>query len=146
VILQLINAARHAPSAGNIQPWEFIIVKDAQVKERLAKELAWGSFIRNAPVCIVVLSNEKLSPTFFAIDAACATENLLLAAHALNLGACWVAVYSPKDEASENKVRTILKVPQHIRIIAVVPIGYPAERVKPRILREINEIVHVDKY
>lgn len=146
VIMQLIDAARHAPSAGNIQPWEFIIVKDKEVREQLAKTLSWGSFVKDAPVCIVVLGNEKLSPNFFAIDAACATENLLLAAHALNLGACWVAVYALKDTTSENNVRAILNVPQHIRIIAVVPIGYPAQKARPRILREFKEIVHMDKY
>jgi len=146
VIKSVIDAARHAPSANDTQPWEFIIVKDKRVKEQLAKTHAWSSFINDAPVCIVVLGNEKISPSFFAIDASCATENLLLAAHGLGLGACWVAVYDPCNSNSERYVRDVLNVPSHLRIIAMVPIGYPDEKAMPRNLRELNKILHFDKY
>lgn len=146
VINQLIDAARYAPSADDVQPWEFIIVKDGRIKEQLAKAHAWSYFVKDAPVCIVVLGNEEASPSYFAIDVACATENLLLAAHALNLGACWVAVYDPHDPSSERHVRTVLNVPQHLRIIAMVPIGYPDEKVEPRNLRDINKIIHSNSF
>lgn len=146
LINTVIDAARHAPSADNIQPWEFVIVKDRRVKEQLAKTHAWSHFVNDAPVCIVVLGNEKMSPSYFAVDAACATENLLLASHGLGLGACWVAVYDPHNPSFERHVRNVLKVPSHPRIIAMVPIGYPDEKVAPRSLREVNKILHFDKY
>ena len=146
LINSVIDAARHAPSADNAQPWEFIIVKDKQVKEQLAKTHTWSYFINDAPVCIVVLGNEKLSPSFFVIDASCATENLLLASHSLGLGACWVAVYDPHNPNSESYVRDVLDVPPHLRIIAMVPIGYPDEKAMPRDLRALNKILHFDKY
>jgi len=146
VIHQLIDAAHYAPSADNIQPWEFIIVKDKRAKEQLAKTHAWSDFVKDAPVCIVVLGNEEASPSYFLIDATCATENLLLAAHTLNLGACWVAVYDSYNPSFESYMRTVLNVPQHLRIIAMVPIGYPNEKLAPRNLREISKIVHIDKY
>jgi len=146
LINSLIDAARHAPSANNIQPWEFIIVKDKRVKEQLAKTHAWSSFINDAPVCIVVLGDEEMSPSFFVIDASCATENLLLAAHGLGLGACWVAVYDPCNSNSERHVRDVLNVPSHLRIIAMVPIGYPDEKAMPRDLRALNKMVHFDKH
>ena len=146
LINSVIDAARRAPSANNIQPWEFIIVKDKRVKELLAKTHAWSSFIHDAPVCIVVLGNEEMSPSFFVVDAACATENLLLAAHGLGLGACWVAVYDPYNPISERYVRDVLNVPSHLRVIAMVPIGYPDEKAEPRNLRELNQILHFDKY
>jgi len=142
----VIDAARHAPSANDTQPWEFIIVKDKRVKEQLAKTHTWSSFIKDAPVCIVVLGNEEVSPSFFVIDASCATENLLLAAHGLGLGACWVAVYDQCNSNSERYVRDVLNVPSHLRIIAMVPIGYPDEKAKPRDLRELNKILHFNKY
>jgi len=146
LINSVIDAARHAPSADDLQPWEFIIVKDKRIKEQLAKTHAWSHFVKDAPVCIVVLGNEKMSPSYFAIDAACATENLLLAAHDLGLGACWVAVYDPNDSNSENRVRDVLNVPSHLRIIAMVPIGYSAEKPAHRSLRELYKILHYDKY
>ena len=142
----VIDAARRAPSANDMQPWEFIIVKDKRVKEQLAKTHVWSSFIKDAPVCIVVLGNEKVSPSFFVIDASCATENLLLAAHGLGLGACWVAVYDSCNSNSEKYVRNVLNVPPHLRIIAMVPIGYPDEKAAPRNLRELNKMVHFNKY
>jgi len=142
----VIDAARRAPSAHNIQPWEFIIVKDKRVKEQLAKTHTWSSFIKDAPVCIVVLGNEEMSPSFFVIDASCATENLLLAAHGLGLGACWVAVYDLCNSNSEKYVRDVLNVPPHLRVIAMVPIGYPDEKAELRNLRELNKMVHFDKY
>jgi len=146
LINSLIDSARHAPSAGNIQPWEFIIVKDKHIKEQLAKTHAWSHFINDAPVCIVVLGNEKESPSYFTLDATCATENLLLASHALGLGTCWVAVYDPYNPSFEKHVRKVLNIPPHLRIIAMVPIGYPDEKVSPRSLRELNRILHFDKY
>jgi len=142
----IIDAARHAPSADNIQPWEFIAVKDKGLKEQLAKTHAWSHFVNDAPVCIVVLGNEKMSSSYFAIDAACATENLLLASHSVGLGACWVAVYDPHNPNSERHVRDVLEVPPHLRIIAIVPIGYPNEKAQPRNLRELKKILHFDKY
>jgi len=146
VIRQLIDAAMHAPSADNIQPWEFILVKDMRVKEQLARTHAWSHFVKDAPICIVVLGNEKMSPSYFAIDAACATQNLLLASHGLGLGACWVAVYDPHNPDSEREVRDVLGVPSHLRIIAMVPVGYPDEKATPRNLRAIDGILHFDKY
>jgi len=146
LINSLVDAARHAPSAGDTQPWEFIIVKDKNVKERLAQTHTWSDFVAGAPVCIVVLANEKISPNYFAIDVACATENLLLASHGLGLGACWVAVYDPLNPNFEKYVRAVLNVPAHLRIIAIVPIGYPDEKVEPRKLRELDTIIHRDKY
>jgi len=142
----LIDSARHAPSAGDTQPWEFIIVKDKNVKERLAQTHAWSDFVTDAPVCIVALGNEEISPNYFAIDLACAIENLLLASHGLGLGACWVAVYDPLNPNFERHVRDVLNVPGRLRIIAAIPIGYPDEKVESRKLRELDEILHFDKY
>lgn len=146
LIHQLIDAARHAPSADDIQPWEFIVVSDKQVKEKLSKTHAWSYFVKDASVCIVALGNERLSPSYFAIDTTCAIQNLLLASRSLGLGACWVAVYDPHNPSYENHVRTVLKVPSNLRIIAMIPIGYPDEKAGLRTLREMSKILHFDSY
>lgn len=146
LINSIIDAARHAPSANNTQPWEFVIVKNKRVKKQLAETHAWSHFVNDAPVCIVVLGNEKMSPSFFVVDASCATENLLLAVHGLGLGACWVAVYDQDNPNSERHVRNVLNLPPHLRVIAMVPIGYPDEKAEPRNFRELNKMVHFDKY
>ncbi|MFQ6073912.1 MAG: nitroreductase family protein [Candidatus Bathyarchaeia archaeon] len=146
IIRQLIDAARHAPSADDIQPWEFIVVRDKQVKEELSKTHAWSRFVKDAPVCIVALGNERLSPSYFAIDTTCAIQNLLLASHSLGLGACWVAVYDLHNPSYERHVRTVLNVPSHLRVVAMIPVGYPDEKAGRRALRETSEILHFNRY
>jgi len=146
IIHQLIDAARHAPSADNIQPWEFILVRDKQVKEKLSQTHAWSYFVKDAPVCIVALGDERRSPSYFAVDTTCAIQNLLLTVHSLGLGACWVAVYDPHNSSYEKHVRTTLNVPSHLRIIAMIPIGYPDEKAGLRTHRETDEILHFDNY
>ncbi len=146
MIHQLIDAACHAPSADNIQPWEFIVVRDKHVKEEISKAHAWSYFVKDAPVCIVALGNERLSPSYFATDTTCALQNLLLASHSLGLGACWVAVYDPHNPSYESHVRTVLNVPSHLRIIAVIPVGYPDEKADPRTFRVKSGILHFNHY
>lgn len=146
IIHQLIDAARYAPSSDDIQPWEFIVVRAKRVKERLSDTHAWSYFVKDAPVCIVALGNERRSPSYFAIDTTCAIQNLLLVSHSLGLGACWVAVYDPRNPSCENHVRTVLNVPSHLRIITMIPIGYPDEKASQRTFREMSEILHFDSY
>jgi len=146
IIHKLIDAACHAPSADNIQPWEFIAVRNKQIKEKLSQTHAWSYFVKDAPVCIVALGNERLSPSYFVIDTTCAVQNLLLAAHSLGLGACWVAVYNPHNPSYENHVRNVLNVPPHLRIVAMIPVGYPDEKIEPKSPKGISEVLHFDKY
>ena len=145
LITQLIDAARWAPSAGNLQPWEFVVVRDPELKKALARAALNQMFIAQAPVVIVVCADEIRSgsvygprgSTLYCIqDTAAATQNLLLAAHALGLGACWVGAFS------EDEVRRVLGIPLGVRPVAIVPVGYPAERPRPPRRRELGEIIH----
>jgi len=149
LVVKLIDAARWAPSAGNVQPWEFIIVRDPRLKEAIARAALNQRFIAQAPVVIVVCADEMRSgrvygprgSTLYCIqDTAAATQNLLLAAHALGLGACWVGAFN------EEEVRRILRIPPGVRPVAIVPVGYPAEspRAPPR--RGLEEIIHRDGF
>jgi nitroreductase len=144
-IRKLVDFARHAPSAGNIQPWEFVIVKDHSIKRELSVAALNQSFIEQAPVVIVVCANEVRSERGYGSrgkhlyciqDTAAATENMLLAAYAMGLGACWVGAFR------EEMVRKAVNTPPHIRPIAIVPIGHPSEDPSLRGRRSIEEIVH----
>jgi nitroreductase len=146
---KLIDAAMWAPSAGNIQPWEFVIIRKSDAKKRLAAA-AWDqAFIEQAPVVIVVCANENRSSqryddrgkTLYCIqDTAAAIQNIHLAAYALGLGTCWVGAFK------EEEVRRVLNVPQGIRPVSIIPVGYPARAASPRSKRPVGEIVHEEIY
>ncbi|MDH5495344.1 MAG: nitroreductase family protein [Candidatus Bathyarchaeota archaeon] len=146
---RLIDAARHAPSAGNIQPWEFVIVRDQQIKRQLSVAALNQTFIEEAPVVIVVCANEARSGQGYGSrgvnlyciqDTAAATENILLAAYAMGLGACWVGAFR------EEMVRQALNTPTHVRPVAIVPVGNTSEKPAPRGRRPMREIVHRETF
>ena len=146
---KLIDAARWAPSAGNIQPWEFIIVRNPEIKRNLAKAALNQSFIEEAPVVIVVCADEIRSSqgygfrgkTLYCIqDTAAATQNIHLAAYSLGLGTCWVGAFN------EEEARKILEIPQGVRPVAIIPVGYPAEKPPARNRRPLNQIIHYEKF
>ena len=141
---KLIDAARHAPSAGNIQPWEFVIVRKQDIKEKLA-QAAHQAFVEKAPVVIVVCANEDRSSMGYGIrgqtlyciqDTAAATQNILLTAYSLGLGTCWVGAFN------ENEAKNALKTPKGIRPVAMIPVGYPKKIPSQRSRRSRNRIVH----
>jgi nitroreductase len=146
---QLLNAASWAPSAGNIQPWEFIVVQKPEIKRALAEAALDQTFIEEAPVVIVVCANKNRSSQRYGIrgktlyclqDTAASIQNILLTAYSLGLGTCWVGAFR------EEKAREILKIPQGIRPVAIIPVGYPAETPPPRNKRPISQIVHYETF
>jgi len=148
-IEKLVEAARHAPSAGNLQPWEFVIVREPQIKHLLSVAALNQTFIEEAPVVIVVCANEARSDRGYGSrgvnlyciqDTAAATQNMLLAACAMRLGSCWVGAFR------EEMVSKALKTPTHVRPIAIIPIGYPSERPALRKKRPITDIVHQETF
>jgi nitroreductase len=148
-IEMLIEAARWAPSAGNIQPWEFIIVRRHDLREELAEAAFGQAFVEEAPIVIVVCANENRSfqgysvrgKTLYCIqDTAAAIQNIHLTAHSLGLGTCWIGAFN------EEKVVKILKVPNGVRPVAIVPVGCPAESPAPRNRRPISQIVHDETF
>lgn len=148
-IEKILEAARWAPSAGNIQPWEFIVVRRPDIKREIARAALNQTFIEEAPVVIVVCADEARSSrvygsrgaTLYCIqDTAAAIENMLLAVCALGLGACWVGAFY------EEEVRRILKIPRGLRPVAIIPIGHPAESPRPPHKRPLKEIVHYETF
>jgi len=139
VIEDIIDCGRLAPSAVNIQPVEFIVVTKSEMKKKIAEMTDYGKFIANAPVCVVVFSRQT---KYYLEDGAAATENILLAAHAHGLGACWVA---GDKKLYAEKVRRLLGTPQDFKLITLIPIGYSEEQPKPA-KKELRDVLHWEKY
>lgn len=145
----LIEAASSAPSAGNIQPWEFIIIRSNGLKESLAKAAYGQGFIVEAPIVIVVCANEAVSSRLYGDrgrdlyciqDTAAAIQNLLLYASSEGLGSCWIGAFR------EAEVKKVLYLPTFVRPIAIIPLGYPAESPERPLRKPISEITHFERY
>ncbi|MEM0006854.1 MAG: nitroreductase family protein [Candidatus Bathyarchaeia archaeon] len=120
-IMRVLEAGRLAPSAGNIQPWHFVVVTDAEKRERLAQGM-FAKFLKEAPVVIVGCGNQKASPKWFMVDVAIAMQNMVLTATGMGLGTCWVGSFD------ESQVRELLKIPENYRVVALLALGYPREK------------------
>lgn len=141
LVRKLLEAGHWAPSANNSQPWRFILLKSPEVRRKVAEVASWGSFLAEAPLGIAVVVDPKAS-SHPVEDGAAATQNILLAAHALGLGACWIGSYG---SAWEGEAKNVLGVPEGLRLLSVVAVGYPAERPKSS-RRKLESVVYVDKY
>jgi len=149
LINKIIEAGIWAPSAGNMQSWEVIVVKDHQRKVQLAVACYVREFIAQAPVVLVVCAYKRRSGAIYGDrgrdlyciqDAACAAQNMLLKIHDLGLGACWNGAFD------EDSVSDLLKIPEGIRPVAIITVGYPDEEPVPPERMEIEEFVHHEKY
>ena len=140
-LTQILEAGRWAPSSGNGQPWKFIVIRDEEVKNKLASIAPFGRFIAQAPVGIAVVIDPQGS-SHPVEDGAAATQNILLAAHALDLGACWIGSYGSDYE---GRAKEILGIPRDRRILSLISLGYAAESPeKGRV--ELSELVSYDRY
>ncbi len=141
-----MEAGLWAPSAGNLQSWDVILIKNSEKKQILAKAAYMRDFISEAPVNMIFCANTHRSATiyhergqelFCIQDAACAAQNVLLATYALGLGACWVGAFD------EKLVTDALKLPDHLRPVTIIPIGYPDETPPPPPpRRELQEVIN----
>jgi nitroreductase len=139
-IEQIIKAASLAPTARNVQPWEFVVVKG---KDRLIKLAGLvspnGAFIKEANACIVVFcKNTK----YYLEDGCAATTQALLCAASLNLGSCWVA--GDKKDYCE-KVKDLFGVPEELKLISLIALGEPNESPNPS-KRDVREMIHKERF
>ncbi|MHB1005958.1 MAG: nitroreductase family protein [Chloroflexota bacterium] len=141
-IRTLLAAAMQAPSANNSRPWEFVVVRDPALREELAKTHRWSGMVARAAAVFVVLGDEDRSDHWVE-DTSAATQNLLVQATEMGLGTVWVAIY-PHREA-EQHVRHALGIPVSLRVLCLIPIGYPAAP-RPAEDRYEERRVHFDRY
>ncbi|MGQ9479659.1 MAG: nitroreductase family protein [Thermoproteota archaeon] len=141
-IIQCLDAARWAPSANNSQPWEFIVVRDPESRKKLAEIHRYGRFMAESPVVVVFVANPRKSENWYHGDVAVAVQNFLLAAQSLGLGTCWIGVL---NTPFEEPIKRLLGVPEELRILCTVSVGYPYES-PTRSRRPLEEILHWERY
>ena len=133
----LLKAAMAAPSGNDRRPWAFVVVREAARRRALAETHQWTYMCASAPVVFAVLGDPGASD-HWASDCSAATENLLLAAAGLDLGAVWVGIYPRVPR--ESSVRQVLNIPERWRVLCLVPVGHPAENKSPRTRYEANKV------
>jgi len=130
----LLEAAMAAPSAMTKDPWRFVVVRKPNILAKLAQVLPGGKMLSAAAAAILVCGDQEAAfeqqLSFLLQDCSACTENLLLAAHGLGLGACWVGIH-PGEEAI-RQVKQIFSLPSSIVPVAVVSLGLPGEQLEPR--------------
>ena len=143
---RILEAGRLAPSASNKQPWRFIVVTDDKVKEKLRAAYDKEWFV-TAPVIIIGCAVPEEAwvrmdgQEYWMVDVAIAMQNMILTATELGLGTCWIADFA------ENAVRKTRKLPSSIRVVAMTPLGYPAEEKRPvKNRKPLTEIVHHERW
>ena len=132
---QLLRAGMAAPTAVNKQPWAFVVIQEREQLDRLREVHPNARMLATAPLAIVVCGDlEKALPgaaqDFWIQDTSAATENILLAAHGLGLGAVWTGVYPNAERVAA--ISEVLGLPEQIVPLCVIPIGYPAENPEPK--------------
>ena len=153
----LLRAAMAAPSAGNQQPWDFIVVTQKGIINRVSRAHRYAKLLKGAPLCIIVCGNtqkerasasrlRKIFPRkskYWVLACAAATENILLAAHAIGLGAVWIGIYPEQNPM--RYISRIFGLPKSIKPMAAISIGYPAEE-KDAVDRFMETNVHWEKW
>jgi nitroreductase len=147
-LAKLLEAARMAPSARNMQPWHFIVVTDSEKRKELSKGI-YAKFLANVPVVIVACGDMKASPDWYAVDTSLALENMVLAATGEGLGTCCVGSFD------ESQVKKLLGIPENFGVIALLAVGYAREkegfttkfyRLVSRKRKNLEEITSLEKY
>lgn len=147
VFYRVMEAARLAPSGKNLQPWKFIVVKNQTLKEKLAEASAGQTFIAKAPVIIVgcgfpdrCYKRMGRYMKSWPVDVTIALEHLILQAQREGLGTCWIGSFEEKD------VKSILGIPEGVKVLALTPLGYPNEIPLYRGRKSLEEIISYDGY
>jgi len=142
---KILEAARLSPSASNRQDWKFIVVRSKETKRKLAKAAFGQSFIGQAPVVIVACGTEPKSmlgcrqPTH-TVDVSIACAYMILQAYELGLGTCWIGAFD------EDETKKILNIPEHVRAVAMTPLGYPGQSTSKKLRKSLDQIVCYEKY
>lgn len=141
-IERCLEAARWAPSASNRQPWEFLIVRDEDIRKRLSEIHPYAKFVAESPVVFVPLTNPELHSKYHMSDTALATLQYMLEAHSLGLGTCWAGVIG---SSIEDEIKELLEVPDDLHVLAIVATGYPDEE-PTKTRKPLDDLVHQEKY
>jgi nitroreductase len=142
---KVLEAGRLAPSAHNEQEWKFMVVKNAEKRKKLAKAALNQEFVGEAPVVIaaVALEPEEVMSSGvpnYAVDLAIAIDHMTLAAVEEGLGTCWVGAFS------QEEVKKVLGIPERCKVVVLLPLGFPADKPKPKSRKKLEEIICYENY
>lgn len=157
IIQKVLTAATKAPSSGNMQPWEFIVIDQQSTKDSLvsstfsgfySKDAKSQQWIVNAPIIIVVCINYKrttarygsLAKGWAPLDTASAVQNMILTASSLGIGCCWVGGFR------KDIVRQLIKIPAYVKPVGLLPMGYPAKKESPKHKLPPEWVTHHNQY
>lgn len=142
LVTEMLRAAMSAPSAVNAQPWIFIVIDDRKLLDEIPTFSPYASMCREAPLAILVCGDITLEkvPGYWVQDCSAATQNLLLAAHAVGLGAVWTGIYPMKDRI--EGFRKAFGLPENVIPLAFVPVGYPDQNPGPQDRFDRAKIYH----
>jgi nitroreductase len=126
-IRSIIKAGMYAPSANNRRPWHFILVDEREIIEKIMKVHPYSSMLSEASHAILVCGDEKLQngPGYYVLDCSAATQNILLAAHALGFGAVWLGIEPRNDR--KQAIKEIFGLPEYIHPVSIISIGKPVD-------------------
>lgn len=136
-IMKIINAGMYAPSSRNKRPWFFIIIKNRKILKEIADFHPYGKMLKSAPLAILICGNKIIQEVegYIALDCAASTENILLAAHSMGIGSCWIGIYPRKERM--DFIKKLLKLEEKLIPISLVALGYPdEEKEKPERFEE----------
>jgi nitroreductase len=141
-LLKLIEAARWAPSAANSQPWSFILVREPETIAALgalADQVLYNTHIRQSTAIIVICADPRPN-RYYQMDCAFAAQNILLEAHSLGIGACFIGAFD------ETAIKELLDVPQQLRLTGLITLGWPDEEPAPPPRLGLDEILRLESY
>ncbi len=142
-IQKCLEAAQWAPSASNKQPWEFMIVTDSEIRNKMAAIHPYAKFVAESPVIFIPLTDPTIHQDYHQSDTALATMQFMIMAHALGLGTCWAGVINKPQ--IEKEIKSMLNIPEKLRVLAIVAVGYP-DHTRESNRKNLEKLVHRETY
>jgi nitroreductase len=143
-LLAVLEAARQAPSAKNLQDWRFVVVKDKETKKKIAQAANNQTFLENAGAIVIACTVSdhimRCGQAVGPIDVAIALEHMCLQATELGLSTCWIGSFYP------DRVRPVVGIPENVAIIELLALGYPADALKEHRREPIDHVVSFDRW
>ncbi|KYK32033.1 MAG: NADH dehydrogenase [Thermoplasmatales archaeon SG8-52-3] len=145
IINDLINVGFSAPSAGNQQPWHFIILDDSKIINKITDFHPYSKMLPGAQIAIIVCGDLEIETNkgFWVQDCSAATENILIAARAKGLGSCWLGLFPREDRVLG--IRKLLKIPENVIPLSLISLGYPAVK-QDKVNRYNSARIHKNKW
>lgn len=134
-IKMILEAGQWAPSASNRQPWQFLVIKNQELLEKIARIAFYGKFIKQVSVAIAIIGKTKISPKWYVIDTSLVSMNMMLMAWALGIGTCWIGTLD------REKAKDILELNKDDYVLTILPFGYIKGGIPTRDRKPLRQIV-----